>query len=72
EFEAWLGAGAWQLVRTTVLPRHQLSHQTLHAVVHQLTIATRTPQLAACLALPAACVGDYAVPRLLDRYLCGQ
>ncbi|MEG1405404.1 MAG: A/G-specific adenine glycosylase [Alistipes sp.] len=69
EFRAWLGAGAWQLMRTTVLPRHQLSHQTLHAVVHQLTIAEASSRLAECRSVPVAEVGDYAVPRLIDCYL---
>ena len=67
-FRDLLGDGEWQLVATVPMPRHQLSHQTVHATVYRI----RTPLLTAsaeALAVDASAVGDYAVPRLLERYL---
>lgn len=68
QFRELLGDAPWRLVRSIPLPRHQLSHQTLHGVVHRI----ETPWLtsaAAAMAVPTAALGDYAVPRLIDRYL---
>lgn len=62
------GDGPWHLVRSVSLPRHQLSHQRLHAVVHRIETPAFTPA-AAAMAVPADSLGDYAVPRLVDRYL---
>ena len=67
-FGEWLGDAAWRLLESTALPRHQLSHQTLHAVVHRI----ETPRLtaaAAAAAVPTETLGEHAVPRLLERYL---
>ncbi len=55
--------------RTTELPRHQLSHQTLHATVHRICLAHWPAGADAYLRIPEASLGDYAVPRLLERYL---
>lgn len=67
-FAAWLGDAPWRLVRSVPLPKHQLSHQVLHAVVHR--IESSAPTLApGALAVPTEAVGDYAVPRLIERYL---
>ncbi|MBP9960215.1 MAG: NUDIX domain-containing protein, partial [Tidjanibacter sp.] len=68
DFRELLGDAEWRLVGTVVMPRHQLSHQTIHATVYRI----ETPSLsaaAAALAVDTAAVGDYAVPRLLERYL---
>lgn len=66
-FRKWVG-DAWTLRRSVVMPAHRLSHQLLHAVVHRIDVAHMTPQSAAC-AVPAASLGGFAVPRLLERYL---
>lgn len=55
----------WHLVRSVAMPRHQLSHQTLHAVFHRIECGA----MPAFPAVPTASLGDYAVPRLIDRYL---
>ena len=68
QFRRLLGDGPWHLVRSVSLPRHQLSHQRLHAVVHRIETPAFTPA-AAAMAVPADSLGDYAVPRLVDRYL---
>lgn len=68
EFQSLLGEGPWQLVRSVCQPKHQLSHQRLHAVFHRIETASLTPSTAA-IAIPAATLGDYAVPRLIDLYL---
>lgn len=70
DFRALCGDAVNLLVcRTTELPRHQLSHQTLHAVVHRIELAQWPAAGGAYLRIPEAALGDYAVPRLLDRYL---
>ena len=68
QFRELLGDAPWHLVRSIPLPKHQLSHQTLHAVVHRIETLSLTPA-AAAMAVPTAALGDYAVPRLIDRYL---
>ena len=68
QFRELLGDAPWHLVRSISLPKHQLSHQTLHAVVHRIETLSLTPA-AAAMAVPTAALGDYAVPRLIDRYL---
>ena len=68
QFRELLGDAPWHLVRSIPLSKHQLSHQTLHAVVHRIETTSLTPA-AAAMAVPTAALGDYAVPRLIDRYL---
>ena len=68
QFRELLGDAPWHLVRSIPLPKHQLSHQTLHAVVHRIETPSLTPA-AAAMAVPTVALGDYAVPRLIDRYL---
>lgn len=64
-----LFAGAeLHLMRSVAMPRHQLSHQRLHAVFHRIE-AAMLPPAAEALAVPTAALGDYAVPRLIERYL---
>ncbi|MDE6445617.1 MAG: A/G-specific adenine glycosylase [Alistipes sp.] len=67
-FRELLGDAPWHLMRSTAMPRHQLSHRTIHAVVHRIVTPTLTPA-AERLAVATESLGDYAVPRLLDRYL---
>lgn len=50
------------------MPKHQLSHQTLHAVFHRIEISFPVDFPS----VPTATLGDYAVPRLIDRYLDRQ
>ena len=64
-FRDLLGATRWRLLRSVSMPKHQLSHQTLHAVFHRIECDV-LPDFPA---VPTASLGDYAVPRLLDRYL---
>ena len=68
QFRELLGDAPWHLVRSIPLPKHQLSHQTLHAVVHRIETLSLTPA-AAAMAVPTVALGDYAVPRLIDLYL---
>lgn len=68
QFRELLGDVPWHLVCSIPLPKHQLSHQTLHAVVHRIETLSLTPA-AAAMAVPTAALGDYAVPRLIDLYL---
>lgn len=64
-FREVLGGTEWHLVRSVAMPRHQLSHQTLHAVFHRIEVmgGLDAPSV------PAASLGDYPLPRLIDRYL---
>lgn len=67
-FRELLGDAAWRLVRSVGMPRHQLSHRTIRATVHRIETPELTPA-AERLAVATAALGDYAVPRLLERYL---
>lgn len=66
-FRKWVG-DAWTLRRSIVMPVHRLSHQRLHAAVYRIEVPALPPPAAAC-AVPAASLGGFAVPRLLERYL---
>lgn len=68
QLAAWLGDGAWRLVKSVTLPPHKLSHQTLHACIHRIETPLLTPLAARC-AIPESQLGDYALPRLLERYM---
>lgn len=63
-----LGGVEWRLLRSVAMPKHQLSHQTLHAVFHRIEISFPVDFPS----VPTATLGDYAVPRLIDRYLDRQ
>ena len=67
-FRTLLSDTPWHLRQSVALPRHQLSHQRIHAVIHRIETERLTPA-ALSLAIPASTLGDYAIPRLLDRYL---
>lgn len=66
--EELLGREPFRLLKSTVMPRHQLSHQTLHARFYRIAV-DRLPTPAGCFAVPVAELGDYAVPRLIEKYL---
>lgn len=68
EFRTVLGGVEWRLLRSVAMPKHQLSHQTLHAVFHRFEIFSPVDFPS----VPTAMLGDYAVPRLIDRYLDRQ
>ena len=53
---------------SVAMPRHQLSHQTIHATFHEL-IADRLPDWPEAIPVAEERLGDYAVSRLTDRYL---
>ena len=65
EFRTVLGGVEWRLLRSVAMPKHQLSHQTLHAVFHRFEIFSPVDFPS----VPTATLGDYAVPRLIDLYL---
>lgn len=67
-FRQLLGDVPFRLTDTVRMPRHQLSHQTLHAVFHRIALA-ELPAAEGTIAVEEASLGDYAVPRLVDRYL---
>ena len=68
EFRTLLDGVEWRLLRSVAMPKHQLSHQTLHAVFHRIEISFPVDFPS----VPTATLGDYAVPRLIDRYLDRQ
>ena len=67
-FTELLGRAPWHLLRSTPLPVHQLTHQRLHTCIYRIETPTLTPA-AAAIAVRTLTLGDYAVPRLLERYL---
>ena len=70
EFLRWVG-NDWKLVGKVDLPKHQLSHQRLFATVYRIEVAAFTPE-AAAQSIPAGRIGEYAVPRLIERYLLSR
>ena len=67
-FRELFGAHSYRLLQTTRMPKHQLSHQTLHAVYHRLELE-RWPSAAGRWLLSAKeNMEEYAIPRLRDRY----
>lgn len=67
-FRALLGDRPFRLVATVRMPRHQLSHQRLHALFHRIEVAA-LPAAEGLIAVDEEALGDYAVSRLTDRYL---
>ncbi len=63
-----LTGDGWQLLRSVELPPHRLSHRTIRATIHRIETAETTPA-AEAIAIETSALGDYAVPRLLERYL---
>lgn len=65
----WLGGISFRLLRTVDMPPHLLSHQRLHARIHHLEIDDSLTLSEPLLVVEQSSLGDYAWPRLLDRYL---
>ncbi len=67
-FGRLLDGQPFRLTDTVRMPRHQLSHQAIHALFHRLEVE-ELPAAEGCIAVDAEALGDYAVSRLTDRYL---
>ncbi len=67
-FRRLAGDASWRVADVVVLPRHQLSHQRLHATLYRLE-ADRLPEAEELLPVAVGALGGYAVPRLLERWL---
>ena len=59
--------GHLSLLRSGI--RHQLTHQTLHAALYLLETDERPPLPGGFIWIPEAALGDYALPRLVERLL---
>lgn len=68
-FRTWLDGVSWRLVFSAVQPKHQLSHQRIHAAFYRLEIDGPAPRMAGYLRIAEAQLGDYAVPKLIENYL---
>lgn len=66
--DGWLHGARFHLLRSVPMPPHPLSHQTLHATFHHLEL-DRLPDLPDFIPIAEEQLGDYAVPRLIERYL---
>lgn len=73
-FREWFsGAGALQLRGMTTLPVHRLSHQRIHARFFRIEAERFTAALLRDFRpVAAGSLGDYAVSRLIERYLLDQ
>ncbi len=67
-YKALLDGQSIQLRRTIQMPKHQLSHQRLHAIFHLIEVE-QLPVAADCVVVANEALGDYAVSRLTERYL---
>lgn len=63
------GVRALHRTRTVTMPVHQLSHRAIHAVFHRIIIDRWTERMCCGLIVPREVLSEYAIPRLLDRYL---
>lgn len=57
------------VTNTFIMPKHQLSHQTIHAVYYRMEVNRWTPAMEAYRRIPTDALGEYAVSRLTERYL---
>ncbi len=67
-FRDMFGTLPYRLVRTIRMPKHQLSHQTLHAAYHRSRSTHGPPLPKDGRSCRTKQLEDYAIPRLLDRY----
>lgn len=61
-----------RVTNVSVMPKHQLSHQTIHAVYYRIETACWTPVMAMFRRVHVDKLGEYAVSRLTERYLLKQ
>ncbi len=67
-FRRLMGDRPYRVIRSTAMPRHQLSHQRIHATFHLIEVE-QLPVGDELLTIDEAALGDYAISRLTDRYL---
>lgn len=67
-FTEWLGGRTFRLCESLPMPLHQLSHQRLHATFHRIEIEP-LPPIEGMLPIREEELGNYAVSRLMQRYL---
>ena len=58
----------FRISRRIVMPRHQLSHQLIHAVFYRIE-TNSLPDIPGCIRLREEQISDYAVSRLTELYL---
>lgn len=70
EFAQLTGGGACTWLSSVAMPPHRLSHQLLHATFHRLRVERLPERLPdGVVRVRAERLDDYAVPRLIERYL---
>ena len=67
-FQQWLGGQSYQIESEQSMRPHQLSHQRLHATFFRIRVAT-LPAIEGTQPIAEERLGEYAVARLIDRYL---
>lgn len=70
EFAQLTGGAACMWLSSVAMPPHRLSHQLLHATFHRLRVEHLPERLPdGVVRVRAERLDDYAVPRLIERYL---
>ena len=70
EFAQLTGGAACMWLSSVAMPPHRLSHQLLHATFHRLRVEHLPERLPdGVVRVRAERFDDYAVPRLIERYL---
>lgn len=59
----------WQFLESTLMPIHQLSHQAIHAVFYRIKVDQWSEAMRRLCVVDRSRLDDYAVPRLIERYL---
>ncbi len=67
--EALFGGVVPQPVKVTEMPPHQLSHRVIRARFFRFELTEVPSGFAKFLCVPVAELGNYAIPRLIERYL---
>ncbi len=68
-FQELMGSTGFTLTKTTKMPKHQLSHRTIHSTFYELAVDSFPPSFEKFLRVGEGALGDYAVSRLTEMYL---
>ena len=69
-FRTWFaGTESVTLRRSVGMPPHHLTHRTIHARFYEIILPETPPGLRGFIPVDDVALGDYAIPRLIERYL---
>ncbi len=70
EWGIWLGKEKTEIQNISKIISHQLSHQKIHAIFYQINVKEIKPEInARFVKVKLSDLNNYAIPRLIDKYL---